>query len=209
MSKPPKRSPIALAVLIMLCEAPMHPYRMQRLIKERGKDEVINVEQRASLYQTIQRLEREGLIAAQQTIRDDKRPERTVYEITEAGRATALGWVREILSTPASEYPEFPAALSFLAFLTPEDALRQLERRAGALEAALAHTSGVLEKTEAMGLPRLFVLEIDYLRTAHAAELAWVTAVIEDLRAGRLAWSDAWLQQMKAQFSPDVAAGGE
>ncbi|MBN9135172.1 MAG: helix-turn-helix transcriptional regulator, partial [Phyllobacterium sp.] len=59
-----KRSPIALAILAMLYEAPMHPYRMQQLIKERGKDEVINVTQRASLYQTVNRLEREGLIAA-------------------------------------------------------------------------------------------------------------------------------------------------
>ncbi len=42
----------------------------------RGKDEVINVAQRASLYQTIARLEREGLIAGKVT-RDENRPERT------------------------------------------------------------------------------------------------------------------------------------
>src|SRR5215471_11771748 len=106
----PKRSPIALAILAMLCESPMHPYRMQRLLQERGKDEVINVAQRASLYQTIQRLEREGLISSRRTIRDEKRPERTIYEITESGRATALQWMRQILSTPTPEYPEFPAA---------------------------------------------------------------------------------------------------
>ncbi|MGO6902512.1 PadR family transcriptional regulator, partial [Rhizobium ruizarguesonis] len=109
-----KRSPTALAVLGMLMEEPLHPYRMQRLIKERGKDEVINVTQRASLYQTIQRLEREGLITAQKTVRDDKRPERTVYEITEKGRDMALEWMREMLSTVTREYPEFPAAISFL-----------------------------------------------------------------------------------------------
>ena len=120
----PKRSLIALAVLAMLYEAPMHPYKMQRLIKERGKDEVINVEQRASLYQTIQRLDRDGLISAQITIRDNKRPERTVYEITSHGRAIALEWMRQILSTPTSEYPEFPAAISFLPLLSPDDVLR-------------------------------------------------------------------------------------
>src|SRR5579871_6433557 len=123
---PPKRSPIALAILAMLYEAPMHPYRMQRLIKERGKDEVINVAQRASLYQTIQRLDRDGLISARQTIRDEKRPERTVYEITERGRAVVLDWMREIISRPGMEYPEFPAAVSFLPLLAPHDALRQL-----------------------------------------------------------------------------------
>jgi DNA-binding PadR family transcriptional regulator len=138
MKKIIKRSPIALAALAMLYEAPMHPYRMQQLIKERGKDEVINVGQRASLYQTIGRLEREGLISAQKVTRDENRPERTVYELTDAGRAITLDWMREILSTPAPEFPEFPAAISFLPLLTPKDALRQLELRALALQAEMS-----------------------------------------------------------------------
>jgi len=196
-----KRSPIALATLAMLYEAPMHPYRMQRLIKERGKDEVINVAQRASLYQTIQRLERDGLISAQRTVRDDKRPERTVYEITERGRAVALEWMRRILSTPAREYPEFPAAISFLALLSPDDALRQLERRAIAIEAELRRIDELLKQVAAV--PRLFLLETEYLRAVHVAELSWVTAVIDDLRAGRLSWNDAWLRQVAAQFATD------
>src|SRR5882724_3501328 len=134
MKKPVKRSAIALATLTMLYEEPMHPYRMQQLIKERGKDEVINVGQRASLYQTIGRLEREGLIRAQQVTRDENRPERTVYTLTDAGRTITLDWMRQILSTPTPEFPEFPAAISFLPLLTPKDALRQLEVRALALE---------------------------------------------------------------------------
>ncbi len=181
----------------------MHPYRMQRLIKERGKDEVINVAHRASLYQTIQRLEREGLIAAQRTVRDDKRPERTVYEITERGRAVALEWMRHILSTPAREYPEFPAAISFLPLLSPDDALRQLEFRARAIEAELVRIDESLK--QAAQVPRLFLLEMEYLRAAQVTELAWGNAVVEDLRAGRLTWSEAWPRQVAAQFSPDLA----
>ena len=83
-----RRSPLALAVLGLLYEAPMHPYRMQQLIKERGKDEVINVRERASIYQAIDRLQREGLVTVVQTARDEKRPERTVYQLTEEGRET-------------------------------------------------------------------------------------------------------------------------
>jgi DNA-binding PadR family transcriptional regulator len=205
MDKPPKRSAIALAVLVMLCEAPMHPYRMQRLIKERGKDEVINVAQRASLYQTIQRLERGALISAQQTIRDEGRPEKTVYEITAAGRAAAFAWMRQILSTPTPEYPEFPAAISFLALLTPEDAAHQLEARARALETELRRSDELLRQTEAMALPRLFVLEMEYLRATQAAELAWVNAVVADLRERRLTWNDAWLRQIATRFSSESA----
>lgn len=205
--KPSKRSTIALAVLAMLYEAPMHPYRMQRLIKERGKDEVINVEQRASLYQTIQRLEREGLISRQSTIRDNKRPERTVYEITPQGRAVALEWLRQILSTPAAEYPEFPAAISFLPLLSPDDALNQLELRAEAIAAELDRMDAGVK--QAAQVPRLFLLEMEYLRAVRATELAWVNAVIDDLRAGRITWSEAWLRQVAAQFSSDPSSGLE
>ncbi|MGO8161992.1 PadR family transcriptional regulator [Rhizobium ruizarguesonis] len=196
-----KRSPTALAVLGMLMEEPLHPYRMQRLIKERGKEEVINVTQRASLYQTIQRLEREGLITAQKTVRDDKRPERTVYEITEKGRDMALEWMREMLSTVTREYPEFPAAISFLPLLTPNDVLGRLEQRAKIIESELRRIDGVLR--EAQAVPRLFLLEMEYLRALHATELSWVNGVVEDLRAERITWTDEWLRQIAAKFSID------
>jgi DNA-binding PadR family transcriptional regulator len=196
-----------LAVLVMLYEAPMHPYRMQRLIKERGKDEVINVTQRASLYQTIQRLEREALISAQRTIRDDRWPERTVYRITKKGRAVALDWMHEILSTPGKEYPEFPAAISFLPLLSPEDALHQLELRAKAIGAELARIDEGMK--QAAKVPRLFLLEIEYLHALQVAELDWVNSVIKDLRAARLTWSEAWLRQVAAELSPDSESGSE
>lgn len=64
MASFPRRSPLALAVLALLWEEPMHPYRIQQLIRERGKDEVVNVRQRASIYQAIDRLERDKLIEA-------------------------------------------------------------------------------------------------------------------------------------------------
>src|SRR5262249_27059087 len=160
--------------------------------KERGKGEVINVTQRASLYQTIQRLGREGLISAQQTIREDKRPERTVYEITERGRVIVLQWMREILSAPVMEYPEVPAAISFWARLPRQDALEQLEHREKGIGAELQRPADLLKQAEAV--PRLFLLEAEYVRAVQATELSWVKAIVEDLRAGRLTWSEAWLR---------------
>jgi DNA-binding PadR family transcriptional regulator len=71
-------SPLGLTVLGLLYSGPLHPYRMHRLLKEWGKDEVINVGQRSSLYKTIKRLEDGGLIAVRQTERDGQYPERTV-----------------------------------------------------------------------------------------------------------------------------------
>jgi DNA-binding PadR family transcriptional regulator len=193
-------STIALAVLALLYEEPMHPYRMQQLIKQRGKDEVINVRQRASLYQTIDRLLRLGLIAVRGTARVEGRPERTIYELTDAGRATVVRWLRDMLASPAREYPEFPAALAHLALLTPEDARQQLERRAAALAAEAARIDGLLDS--AAEVPRLFLVEAEYQRAMLATELAWTRAMVEELRGGQLAWSDEWLRAIAARLEP-------
>lgn len=182
---------MALAILTLLHEAPMHPYRMQRLIKDRNKDQVIKVEQRASLYQTISQLLRAGLIAFWETDRQEGFPERTVYKLTDEGHQTALNWLREMLSTPAQEFPEFPAAVSLLPLLTPEDVLHQLEIR----EARLTDRIAVIDlevQAHEIRIPRLFLLEAEYLRNILEAELKWIRLVMADLRNGQLTWTQDW-----------------
>lgn len=177
-----------MAILVALFEAPMHPYRMQQIIKERGKDKVINVQRRASIYQTIGQLEKAGLIQVRETSRDENRPERTTYELTDDGRSTIVEWMRDALATPAREFPEFPAAVSFLAILLPEDVQRQLERREAALADMLNDTQDSIARSTRF-LPRLFVLEDELLRATLEAELSWVRAIIADLKSGALTWS--------------------
>ncbi len=192
-------SPIALAVLALLYESPMHPYRMQQLIKERGKDEVINVRQRTSLYQTIDRLMRTKLITIRETAREEKWPERTIYEITEHGRTTMLKWMREMLSTPVREFPTFPAVLAYLPLLTPEDARVQLDQRVQVLAAEIERIDTELRNGMEL-VPRLFLLELEYLRAVLNTELTWVQLIVEELVTGQLTWNEEWLRAIAAQF---------
>jgi len=190
MARKFKRSPLALTILALLHESPMHPYRMQRLIKDRGKDQVINVEQRASLYQTINQLLREELITPWETAQDEGFPERTVYKLTDKGHETAVDWLREMLSTPAQEFPEFPAAISLLPLLTVEDAIEQMEAREKRLREQITAIEGELQT---VSLPRLFLLESEYLRLMLETELKWVRSVISDLQSGQLNWNQEWM----------------
>jgi DNA-binding PadR family transcriptional regulator len=169
-----------MVVLSLVCEEPMHPYRMQTLIRQRGKDLIANVAQRNSVYQTIVALRRAGFITVRETSREERRPERTVYDATEVGRQTLRNWIRHGLSNMAREFPEFPAVLSLLdPTLRPKELATLLETRAGALQARL----GELEKAPA-GLPRIFLLEEEYMAAVVRAELKWLRDVIADLRAG-------------------------
>jgi DNA-binding PadR family transcriptional regulator len=188
MSTDVRSSPLALTVLGMLHTRPLHPYGIQRLIKQWGKDEVVNVSQRVSLYRTIDRLHAAGLVSVAETERDQQYPERTVYRITDAGRAATREWLEEMLAVPKREFPEFPAALSHVMMLTPQDALGLLERRETQLAAMHKGLAAGLASTADM--PRVISLEAEYVLATAAAQLAWVRSVIDDLRAGRLSWTE-------------------
>jgi DNA-binding PadR family transcriptional regulator len=197
-------SPLALAVLSLLVIGPLHPYGMQRLIKLWGKDQVVNVGQRANLYKTIRRLREAGLISVRQTERDQLYPERTVYELTEDGRREMRQWLSDMLSAPRNEFPQFPAALSFAMLLVPAEALAVLERRAAVLHENLARLEHDLEAFSGT-LPRVTLLDDEYLRAVTAAELAWVSGVIDDLRTGALTWSEEELAGLATAELTDLA----
>ena len=189
MPTAPRSSPLALTVLALLYYQPLHPYGIQRLIKQWGKDQVVNVEQRTSLYRTIERLLAAGLIAVRETERDPRYPERTVYEITAAGRQTARRWLEVMLAEPRQEYPEFPAALSHVLMLEPAELADVLDRRAQRLASALAVFDASAAAEAEQGLPRIATLEAEYQRAVLEAEAGWVRSVIADLRSGKLTWS--------------------
>ena len=148
------------------------------------------------MYQTIAALRRAGLITVRETARDERRPERTVYEITDKGRRTLQEWMRTVLSTPARDFPDFPAALSLAAAIAPEEVRSLLETRIRALETRLA----ALEKP-VPNLPRLFLLESEYAAALVRAEIAWLRGVAADLRSRRLTWSESWLRRVAAELA--------
>ncbi|QIS13827.1 PadR family transcriptional regulator [Nocardia arthritidis] len=180
-----QRSPLALLVLALLAEAPMHPYLMQQLIRQRGKDTVVNVARSASVYQTIDRLERAGLITHHEHQRAPGKPERAAYRLTEDGQTALYGWLDSMLAEPGREYPEFPAALSVAMLRTPTDLLPLLETRAAALTAELDRLAAQPD----YGLPRISMIEDEYRAAMVRAELAWTESIAAELRSGTLSWT--------------------
>jgi DNA-binding PadR family transcriptional regulator len=180
------RTPLALAVMNLLMEHPMHPYEMKLKMKERGHDLVIRLKG-GSIYDTVERLEEGGFITAQAPSREGRRPERTVYAITKTGREEITGWLRELLAQPVNEYPQFAAALAFFAALDKEEVVRLLQVRATMLESQIAETEMGLEHwTKEMGIPRLFLVEAEYGAAMNRAELEWVRNLIRDIQGGTL-----------------------
>jgi DNA-binding PadR family transcriptional regulator len=175
-----------IAVLALLREAPMHPYQMQHLLRERHKDEILALK-RGSLYHAIGRLLQANFIGVKSTERQGRRPERTTYRITPAGREKLFAVLRSIVATPRRESSEFMAAMSFLVHLSATEAVPLLRDRSHNLKQQVEHLSAGLTAASAHVHP-INLVESEYLLAMLRAELAWVQGLERDIESGKLAW---------------------
>lgn len=182
---------MALAVMALLFERPMHAYEMISTMRERNKHESIRLKY-SSLYSVVGAMEREGLVTELETRRDGKRPERTIYGITEAGRIEFLTWLRELLREPAKEYTQFTAGLSFLAALPPEEAAALLAQRVGLLEEEVKDIRSRMDEAVGQGLARLFLVEEEHELVLREAELSWVRGLVREIEGGTLEGLEEW-----------------
>ena len=92
-------SPLALSILQLLDERPMHPYELASTMRDRHHDEFIRLNF-GSLYHTVEVLERNGWIVPTEREKEGRRPERTIYRLTKSGREVLVGVVSDILARP-------------------------------------------------------------------------------------------------------------
>ena len=173
-------NPLALAVLALLTERPTHPYDMGRTMRERNQEASIKLNY-GSLYSVLEQLLRAGFVAKRETLRDTARPERTIYEITDAGRDELHDWMAELVSTPAKEFRAFEAALALLGILVPEEAVRLLTLRRQRLEARIAEQRAGIDALVAGGLHPFFLIEGEYRLALEIAEKAFVDRLLRTL----------------------------
>jgi DNA-binding PadR family transcriptional regulator len=195
-------NPLALAVLACLHERPMHPYEMAATMRERGKEQSIKLNY-GSLYTVVDNLAKHGLIEAVEARREGRRPERTVYQLTDTGRIKLDAWMSELLSTPVKEYPQFEAALSLMPVLDPDHVLDLLRMRVRSLEKQIGEERIMLDAARKAGLPRLLLIEAEYHVVLRETELAWVSNLADDLEAGTLEGLDGWRQVYETGQPPD------
>jgi DNA-binding PadR family transcriptional regulator len=204
-----RSNPLALAVLTCLLEKPMHPYEVAQTLRSRAKHESIRLNY-GSLYGVVEALEKRQLIRATETVRAGRRPERTTYEITDAGLREMSDWLSELVATPMKEYLQFEAALSLLPALPPEEALAALAQRTETLVIEIALLDAAIGAARAHGLPRLFALESEYVHALRRAELDYVERLAKDIESGELTGLEEW----RSWYAPggersDVDAAGE
>jgi DNA-binding PadR family transcriptional regulator len=192
-------NPLALAVLVCLLERPMHPYEVATTLRQRVKQRSVRLNYGA-LYRVVESLAKRGLIEPKETGRAGRLPERTIYELTDAGRVEINDWLAEIISTPTVEYPQFVAGLSFLAALPPEQVVGLLQQRLTHLTLEGAQSAAVREVVQKKGLPRLLWIEEEYRDRVRAAEMDYVRTLLRDIDGGDLEGAGWWREVHERGF---------
>ncbi|MGW2662087.1 PadR family transcriptional regulator [Nocardia tengchongensis] len=183
----PALTPMAMLVLALLEERPMHPYEMYQLLLSRHEDEFTKIKP-GSLYHTVARLTDQELIAAESTDRAGNRPERTTYRIRTAGHAALRTRVRDLLSEPANEYPPFVTGLAEAHNLPVAEVIDALRERVASIEARVAELTALRDLAAASEVPRRYWMRVDYIRAHSTAEVTWLRGLIAELETGELEW---------------------
>jgi DNA-binding PadR family transcriptional regulator len=184
---------LALAVLSYLTQKPMHPYELGRTLREHGDARSIKFNH-GSLYMVVHQLEKAGYVVEQETTRAGGRPERTVYAVTDAGRKEQQDWLRELVEMPQHEYPQFVAALAFIAALPPEDAVELLRRRLRRLATQRTEIRGLVDTTLAAGVHPLFLVEEDFRLALLDTESEFIERFIEQITHPQTGWGQPWAE---------------
>ncbi|MDT3445907.1 MULTISPECIES: PadR family transcriptional regulator [unclassified Pseudofrankia] len=192
---------LGLAVLAYLTQAPMHPYELSRTLRDNGDARSIKFNH-GSLYMVVQQLAKAGFITEVETTRAGQRPERTVYGLTDAGRAELRDWLRELVAEPEHEYPSFVSALSLIGALHPDDAVSLLRARLDRLAERRAEIQKMVDDALAAGVLELFLIEEEYRLAQAATEADFVERLVARITDPETGWAPAW-----AQFHDALAAG--
>ena len=197
-------NPLALAVLTLLDERPMHPYEMSTTLRERHKEDSIKLNY-GSLYSVVTSLQKYGLIEVQETAKAGNRPERTIYAITGSGRAKMTDWLSELISTPGREFTSFEAALSLMAALPPDEVIRLLEIRVNSLQVK-QHSSEAVFSSVPPNFPQIFMIESEFQHALLLTEIDFVRKLLQRLKTEELTGVKGWrrMHEMRAAgASPD------
>lgn len=208
-----RSNPLALAVLVTLMERPRHPYDVASTLRQRVKERSVRLNY-GSLYAVVESLHKRGLIEPKEVVREGRLPERTVYQVTDAGRVEATDWLADLVAEPTREFPQFGAALALLAALPPDEVVDLLKQRLRALSMAQAEAGATRELVQKHGLPRLLWIDDEYRERILETEIDYVRTLVSDIESGNLDGIEWWRHshthgfgQVPPPFDPDGLAG--
>ena len=136
----------------------------------------------ARCTRVVESLAKAGLIEARETVREGRRPERTVYAITAAGRDEHDEWLSELIATPVREYHSLETALALiLGLCRPTKPCGCSASAWSTSRPSSAATDALLRRPGTWGSPEIFMVEEEFRRAMLVAEIEYVERLVTAL----------------------------
>ena len=163
-------------VLALLAAAPAHGYEIRRGLEERF-GAVISPLNAGQVYTTLQRLERDALVA-DDAVAQSGRPDKRVYRLTDAGRRALEDWLGTA-SDPTRLRDDFFMKLVFARTMGIADPAELIARQ----RAAYLRSLGELERVLAAGAEdETTALVVEGAALHLEADLRWLERCEEVLK---------------------------
>lgn len=177
MGRGPNKA-LQLVVLGFLDREPTHPYGLVASLKGLGAESWMRLNPSA-IYYTVERLAEAGYVRASARLEGEGRPDRTVYEITDEGRALLPGLVRERFTALIPMHPPMYPALLFAESLPPAELTRALDDRILMLEGVIEMLEGHLSYDRAFS--RTLRQLLKHALALNRAEVKWCAEFKQEL----------------------------
>jgi DNA-binding PadR family transcriptional regulator len=185
---------------------PVHGYDVRRELMTWRAHEWASIKP-GSIYNALKTLTRDGLLEVVAVDRVGGRPERTTYRLTGAGEDEFRVLLRDAWWTVVPPIDPMMAAVSFLGFISRDEAIAALEHRITQIHGLSKHVEFVIGALDGREEPD-HVREMLRLSNARVtAEVEWSQAFIKRLRAKEYATADdpPWLPASVRDAKPAKA----
>ncbi|MDF2646104.1 MAG: transcriptional regulator, PadR-like family [Paenibacillus sp.] len=173
-----------LVILGLLMEANRHTYEIRQTMKERGMNNYMKL-QDGSLYYAMDQLHKDGLVEAHEVVRDTNRPEKTIYQITAAGKLKFQELLVEQLHEEIKHYHPLYVALPFSVHGDQAKIADILENKILAQKIIMNKMKSLYEEHISI-VPRVVLQMLIGTYKRAFSELKWLEQLQKDAREGRL-----------------------
>lgn len=173
-----------LVILGLLMEANRHTYEIRQTMKERGMNNYMKL-QDGSLYYAMDQLHKDGLVEAHEVVRDTNRPEKTIYQITAAGKLKFQELLVEQLHEEIRHYHPLYVALPFSVHGDQAKIADILENKILAQKMIMNKMKSLYEEHISI-VPRVVLQMMVGTYKRAFSELKWLEQLQKDAREGRL-----------------------
>lgn len=174
---------VRLVILGLLRERPLYGYEIKQIIEEHMSDWTSIAF--GSIYFALDKLAEEKFVEKVEVEQQGKRPSRSVYQITEAGKEEFMRLLRESWQQFERQYFSLDICLFFLNNLPLDEVKNYLRIRRSALQTALRKVQSHRKEQLALPeVPRLAAAIFNHTLVHTQAELNWVTDLLQKLESG-------------------------